>query len=99
MFIEIEKCMIFFFFPLLALISEQGVRLGWDPAHEFPVLQQSAACYRRSFPFRWIFKIFPSLCLAVAMPFFSRLAVKRTRKKQEIRQAIQLQLVLALLLQ
>lgn len=65
----------FFFSPLLALISEQGVRLGWDPAHEFPVLQRSAACYRRSFPFRWIFKIFPSLCLAVAMPFFSRLAL------------------------
>lgn len=31
--------------------------------------------YRRSFPFRWIFKIFPSLCLAVAMPFFSRFAL------------------------
>lgn len=46
-----------------------------QPAHEFPVSQPSAACYRRSFPFRWIFKIFPSLCLAVAIPFFSRLAL------------------------
>lgn len=80
-FLEIEKCMIFFFFLHCWLYSVNGgVRLGWDPAHEFPVLQQSAACYRRSFPFRWIFKIFPSLCLAVAMPFFSRFAVKRTRE-------------------
>lgn len=84
-FLEIEKMhgFLFFFFSIVGFnqwTGGGGVRLGWDPAHEFPVRQQSAACYRRSFPFRWIFKIFPSLCLAVAMPFFSRFAAKRQEK-------------------
>lgn len=35
--------------------------------------------YRSSFPFRWIFKIFPSLCLAVAIPFFNRFAVEKAK--------------------
>lgn len=33
--------------------------------------------YRRSLPLRCIFKIFPSLCLAVASPFFGRFPVRR----------------------
>lgn len=65
-FLEIENCVILlmclFPSPLCSALIDGTLR------------NSQSDSYRRSFPFRWIFKIFPSLCLAVAMPFFSRLA-------------------------
>lgn len=41
--------------------------------HPLPFISLSPRSYKSSLPFRWIFKIFPSLCFAVASPFFGRL--------------------------
>lgn len=83
-FLQIEKMHDFLpSCPLLVSVFflVYSVKWGQGCGGEFWDETQSAACYRRSFPFRWIFKIFPSLCLAVAMPFFSRFAAKRTGEK------------------
>lgn len=64
---------VFFFVTVNVNQGKKKRKRKWEPVHDFPVWE-FAACYRRSFPFRWIFKIFPSLCFAVAMPFFSRFA-------------------------
>lgn len=83
-FLEIEKCMIFL--SLFSFVGFKSVNRewGWEVTqlmNSQSYSRAAAACYRRSFPFRWIFKIFPSLCLAVAMPFFSRFAVERRRRQ------------------
>lgn len=80
--------LVFFFCPLSVFFPcwIQGVNrgeLGQERVHRFPIPPKSTAHYRSSFPFRWIFKIFPSLCLAVAIPFFSRLARRRKNKVEE----------------
>lgn len=84
-----KTCGILFAFPsvsvLAALIpAHRGGEGGISPRvhkHQEKVWVTHCPCYSRSLPLRWIFKIFPSLCLAVAIPFFSRLAVGRDEAK------------------